>query len=129
MKWLRDGGRAKLIRHGLRGVEKESLRVGADGTLSRRPHPRALGAALTHPYITTDYSEALPELVTPPQRTQWETLQFLCDVHAFIARRLDGERGGGPAQRARATGTRTSVRIQRITMSVPAPAFSKAIVS
>ncbi|HXS78798.1 MAG TPA: glutamate--cysteine ligase [Gammaproteobacteria bacterium] len=91
MKWLRDGGRAKLIRHGLRGVEKESLRVGADGTLSRRPHPRALGATLTHPYITTDYSEALPELVTPPQRTQWETLQFLCDVHAFIARRLDGE--------------------------------------
>ena len=49
------------------------------------------GAALTHPYITTDYSEALPELVTPPQRTQWETLQFLCDLHAFIERRLDGE--------------------------------------
>ncbi|HET7609921.1 MAG TPA: glutamate--cysteine ligase [Gammaproteobacteria bacterium] len=91
MKWLRDGGRAKLIRHGLRGVEKESLRVTADGRLSQRPHPRALGATLTHPYITTDYSEALPELVTPPQRTQWETLQFLCDLHAFIARRLDGE--------------------------------------
>jgi glutamate--cysteine ligase len=91
MKWLRDGGRAKLIRHGLRGVEKESLRVTADGALSRRPHPKALGATLTHPYITTDYSEALPELVTPPLRTQWETLQVLCDVHAFIARRLDGE--------------------------------------
>jgi glutamate--cysteine ligase len=91
LKWLRDGGRAELIRQGLRGVEKESLRVSADGTLSHRPHPRALGAALTHPYITTDYSEALPELVTPPQRTQWETLQFLCDVHAFIQRRLDGE--------------------------------------
>jgi glutamate--cysteine ligase len=91
IQWLRDGGRAALIRNGLRGVEKESLRVGADGTLSQRPHPRALGAALTHPYITTDYSEALPELVTPPQRTQWETLQFLCDVHAFIDRRLDGE--------------------------------------
>jgi glutamate--cysteine ligase len=88
--WL-SGGRAELIRHGLRGVEKESLRVGPAGALSRRPHPRAFGAALTHPYITTDYSEALPELVTPPQRSQWETLQFLCDVHAFIQRRLDGE--------------------------------------
>jgi glutamate--cysteine ligase len=91
MAWLQGGGRAELIRRGLRGVEKESLRVGADGALSSRPHPRAFGAALTHPYITTDYSEALPELVTPPQRSQWETLQFLCDVHAFIARRLDGE--------------------------------------
>jgi len=91
MTWLRGGGRAELIRHGLRGVEKESLRVGPDGALSRRPHPRAFGAALTHPYITTDYSEALPELVTPPQRSQWETLQFLCDLHAFIGRRLDGE--------------------------------------
>jgi glutamate--cysteine ligase len=91
LQWLRDGGRAELIRHGLRGVEKESLRVTAEGALSHRPHPRAFGAALTHPYITTDYSEALPELVTPPQRSQWETLQFLCDVHAFIGRRLDGE--------------------------------------
>jgi glutamate--cysteine ligase len=91
LEWLGSGGRAELIRNGLRGVEKESLRVGADGTLSRRAHPHAWGAALTHPYITTDYSEALPELVTPPQRTQWETLQFLCDVHAFIQRRLDGE--------------------------------------
>jgi glutamate--cysteine ligase len=88
---LRDGGRAALVRRGLRGVEKESLRVSGDGRLSRLPHPAALGAALTHPHITTDYSEALPELVTPPQRTQWETLQFLCDVHAFIQRRLDGE--------------------------------------
>jgi glutamate--cysteine ligase len=72
-------------------VEKESLRVSGEGRLSRRAHPRALGAALTHPFITTDYSEALPELVTPPQRTHWETLQFLCDLHAFIARRLEGE--------------------------------------
>ncbi len=65
--------------------------MSAAGALSRRPHPKRLGAALTHPYITTDYSEALPELVTPPHRTQWETLQFLCDVHAFVERRLDGE--------------------------------------
>ncbi|HVY65771.1 MAG TPA: glutamate--cysteine ligase [Gammaproteobacteria bacterium] len=89
LEWLRD--RAALVRRGLRGVEKESLRVTADGRLSQRPHPRSLGAALTHPFITTDYSEALPELVTPPLRTSWETVQFLCDVHAFIHRRLDGE--------------------------------------
>jgi glutamate--cysteine ligase len=87
--WLRD--HADLARRGLRGVEKESLRVTADGHLSALPHPASLGAALTHPYITTDYSESLPELVTPPQATTWETLQFLCDVHAFIHRRLGKE--------------------------------------
>jgi glutamate--cysteine ligase len=91
LQWLRADGRATLIRRGLRGVEKESLRIASDGSLSQRPHPKSLGAALTHPYITTDYSEALPELVTPPHHTNWETLQFLCDVHAFIAPRLDGE--------------------------------------
>jgi glutamate--cysteine ligase len=91
LEWLRDARRVSLIQKGLRGVEKESLRVDARGALSQRPHPKSLGDALTHPYITTDYSEALPELVTPPQHTQWETLQFLCDLHAFVQRRLDGE--------------------------------------
>ena len=36
--------------------------------LSHRPHPRASGAALTHPFLTTDYSESLPEFVTPRPR-------------------------------------------------------------
>ncbi len=89
LEWLRD--RARLIRRGLRGVEKESLRVTAEGRLSMLPHPQKLGAALTHPHITTDYSEALPELVSPPQVANWETLQFLCDLHAFIHRRLGSE--------------------------------------
>jgi glutamate--cysteine ligase len=41
--------------------------------------------------LTTDYSEALPEFVTPPQRTTWQTLQFLCDLHAFAHRTIGGE--------------------------------------
>ena len=45
-----------------RGIEKESLRVRPDGTLATTPHPQALGSALTHPHITTDFSEALIEL-------------------------------------------------------------------
>ncbi len=79
------------MRRGLRGIEKESLRVDRNGRLSDRPHPPALGAALTHPYLTTDYSEALLEFVTPPRPTSWETLKFLCDLHGYVHRRLDGE--------------------------------------
>ena len=47
-----------------RGIEKESLRVRPDGALARTPHPAALGSPLTHPSITTDFSESQLELIT-----------------------------------------------------------------
>lgn len=65
------------------GIEKECLRVTADCTIGRTPHPVALGSALEHRFITTDYSEALLEFVTPPVGSSWEALQFLCDLHQF----------------------------------------------
>ena len=55
-----------VLQGGLKGVERESLRVTPTGRISQTPHPRALGSALTNEHITTDYSEALIELVTPP---------------------------------------------------------------
>ena len=91
LDWLREEGNAALIKRGLRGVEKESLRVTAEGALSGGRHPAALGSALTHPYLTTDYSEALLEFVTPPRPSNWQTLQCLCDLHTFVHQRLDGE--------------------------------------
>jgi glutamate--cysteine ligase len=91
MAWLRQPGNADLIRGGLRGVEKESLRVEPSGRLSRLPHPRPLGSALTHPYLTTDYSEALLEFVTPPLPANWQTLQFLCDLHCYVHHHLQDE--------------------------------------
>ena len=87
---LLNHGSAKLLRGGLQGLEKESLRVDANGSLVHTPHPRSLGAALTHPHITTDYSEALIELVTPPQATVKDSLGFLCDIHSFVYQHLDG---------------------------------------
>ncbi len=91
LAWLSDEDKASKLRRGLRGLEKESLRVDPMGRLAGTPHPPGLGSALTHPYLTTDYSEALPELVTPPYPSNWEALQFLCDMHVFIARRLKDE--------------------------------------
>ncbi len=82
---------AGLVRGGQRGVERECLRVTPTGQLARTPHPLALGSALTNEFITTDYSEALLEFVTPPQLTNWETIQFLCDVHQFVVERIGDE--------------------------------------
>ena len=76
---------------GRKGVEKECLRIDADGNLSMRPHPRALGSALTNRYITTDFSEALLEFVTPAYPHTWEALRSLCDIHQFTYRKLDDE--------------------------------------
>ena len=91
LAWLSDADNASRLRRGLRGLEKESLRVDRRGYLARTLHPRSLGSALTHPYLTTDYSEALPELVTPPYPSNWEALQFLCDLHIFVATRMQDE--------------------------------------
>lgn len=76
----------------LRGIERESLRMQANGFLSQQAHPASLGAALTHPFITTDYSEALLEFITPPLQSIPDVLKFLTNVHAFTYRHLpDGE--------------------------------------
>lgn len=88
---LINGSPADTLRDGLKGVEKESLRVRADGMLSNAPHSRKLGSALTNRYITTDFSEALLEFVTPAFCNTWETLRFLCDIHQFTYERLDDE--------------------------------------
>ena len=76
---------------GLKGVEKESLRVDPDGLLSMKRHPASLGSALTNRYITTDFSESLLEFVTPAFATTWEALQCVCDIHQFTYSQLGGE--------------------------------------
>ena len=73
------------------GLEKESLRVNAQGTLSQQPHPKSLGSALTHPYITTDYSEALLEFITPAVDSPLAALQFLQRSQRFVYSQLDNE--------------------------------------
>ncbi len=75
-----------------RGLEKESLRIDADGMLAQTPHPRALGSALAHGAITTDYSEALLEFVTPIHRSVDDLLRNLYDIHHFAYQHLGDEK-------------------------------------
>ncbi|MCO5117051.1 MAG: glutamate--cysteine ligase [Burkholderiaceae bacterium] len=71
-----------------RGIEKESLRARPDGTLALTPHPAALGAPLTHPHITTDYSESLIELVTGVHRDAAACLNELTEIHQVVAHEM-----------------------------------------
>lgn len=75
----------------VRGIEKESLRVAANGRLAQTPHPKCLGSALSNPYITTDYSEALLEFITPPCDSVEQLLGFLDNIHRFTYQCLEQE--------------------------------------
>jgi glutamate--cysteine ligase len=79
------------ISGGRKGIEKESLRVDPQGYLSQKAHPVTLGSALTNRYITTDFSEALLEFVTPAYRNTWEALRTVCDIHQFTYQNLGDE--------------------------------------
>src|SRR5712664_2649929 len=76
-----------------RGIEKESLRVRSDGALSQAPHPPALGSPLTHPHITTDFSESQRELITGVHTEADRCLEELTRIHQFVFRAL-GKDGG-----------------------------------
>ncbi len=74
-----------------RGIEREALRVTADGRLAVTNHPESLGAALTHRWITTDFAEALLEFVTPVDKDIDHLLAFLRDLHRYTAGELGNE--------------------------------------
>ncbi|WP_290648468.1 glutamate--cysteine ligase [Aquisalimonas sp.] len=80
-----------LLRGSLKGLEKEGLRVDRNGHIAQTPHPRALGSSLTHPWITTDYSEALLEFITPPEPEIATALDCLRDIHAFTYQNIGDE--------------------------------------
>ena len=80
-----------LLTQGLRGIERETLRVDRHGQLKLTPHPPALGSALTHPQITTDYSESLLEFITPPNADLRLVLYRLQLIHRYAHTKFDDE--------------------------------------
>lgn len=82
--------RTSLVK-GLHGLEKESLRIDANGHLAMTPHPKAIGNSLTDPHITTDFSESQVEFITPPFPKPEQTVAFLEKLHRFTLPRIGDE--------------------------------------
>ena len=82
---------AELLTRLGHGIEKESLRVQRDGQLATTPHPQALGSALRHPHITTDFSEAQPELITSVHASAEACIAELDDIHRYLHANIDSE--------------------------------------
>jgi len=74
-----------------RGIEKESLRVQPEGLLAATPHPARLGSALTHPHITTDFSESQVELITGVHTDADACLKELTEIHQVVHRAIGDE--------------------------------------
>lgn len=81
----------EILRGLRRGIEKESLRVRTDGALAETPHPAALGSALSHPHITTDFSEAQLELITGVHTDAQACVEELTEIHQFVYRNIGEE--------------------------------------
>lgn len=75
-----------------RGVEREALRINPNGSLASTPHPQALGSALTHDSITTDFSESLLEFITPPETDVEVTFAQLNDIHKYVLSNIGSEK-------------------------------------
>lgn len=80
-----------LLSQCLHGIERECLRVDGNGQLALTPHPQALGSALSHPQITTDYSESLLEFITAAHPDPAQTLDELARIHRFAYSQLGDE--------------------------------------
>lgn len=81
----------QLMRQSEHGLEKECLRVDRKGSLSQQKHPEKLGSPLTHPDISTDFSEAQPELITSYYQSESQALKVLGKLHHFLTETLDQE--------------------------------------
>lgn len=88
---LKKSGTHLHLRDAMHGIEKEGLRVDSSGNLSLRPHPSGLGSPLTNSSITTDFSEAQLELITPAFTSPKAALDFLGNVHQFTYSQLGDE--------------------------------------
>lgn len=80
-----------LLLKGKFGLEKENVRVNADGTLALSTHPDVFGDKGKNPYITTDFSESQIEMITPPLPSVAEALGFMETLHDVVTEHIGDE--------------------------------------
>ncbi|WP_137597293.1 glutamate--cysteine ligase [Paucilactobacillus kaifaensis] len=62
---------------GLFGVEVEEHRITTDGRLSRYPYPSKYASRKTHPYLQSDFTDSMLELVTEPTKGGLQAIKNL----------------------------------------------------
>ena len=87
LSWLKNN--PNILLNGIkRGIERETLRVQSNGYIANTDHPKSLGSALQHNWITTDFAESLLEFITPVNCDTDYIFAFLCDIHSHVSHQL-----------------------------------------
>ena len=73
------------------GLERETLRVDGEGKLALTKHPKVFECKISHPYITTDFSESQIELITPIVNTLEELYSFVNSLYDITVLELKDE--------------------------------------
>lgn len=73
------------------GLEKENVRVTADGKLALTPHPAIFGPKEDNPYIKTDFSESQIEMITPVTDSIDTVYEWLENLHNIVSLRAEDE--------------------------------------
>lgn len=71
--------------HSTLGIERETLRVQPDGTISSYPHRKDWGTRNHQPYIQTDFAESQVEIITPPEYTADHLMSWLKAAHQIVS--------------------------------------------
>lgn len=73
------------------GIERETLRVDKEGKLALTKHPKVFECKISHPYITTDFSESQIELITPTVSTLDKAHNYLNLLYDITALEINEE--------------------------------------
>ncbi len=87
-KIIKEQQLQQLFKEGNFGIEKEGLRTDLNEKLVMTDHPHILGSRLYHPYLSTDFSEAQPEIITPVQPSLELAFNWLEALHDVLHRSM-----------------------------------------
>lgn len=85
---IRKNNLFSYLNEGTIGIEKEGMRIFADGTISDTMHPTSIGSRDNHPYIQTDFAEAQLEFITQPENNDRDVYRWLGTIHEVMLRKL-----------------------------------------
>ncbi|MEJ6400954.1 glutamate--cysteine ligase [Nicoliella lavandulae] len=58
------------------GTEVERFRIDENGHISHHPYPTGIGDQSVNPWITNDYLQTMPEVISPPANNYLDTIHY-----------------------------------------------------